>query len=77
MMNDFASNPYMAMLLQFDPSRVYGWEQEVMGLLQNITQRQSDSHGFYGLRAAGKTTFFNLLTHQEFRITSKSDNSLA
>jgi hypothetical protein len=63
MTNDFAANPYMAMLLQFDPSRVYGWEQEVMGLLQNITQRQSDSHGFYGLRAAGKTTFLRYLQH--------------
>jgi hypothetical protein len=54
-------NPYKSMLLSFNPDRVYGWEREVVSLLQLITATDTASSAIYGIRAIGKTTLLKYL----------------
>ncbi|MEM6281474.1 MAG: hypothetical protein AAF787_04705, partial [Chloroflexota bacterium] len=57
-------NPYKSMLMQFQPSRVYGWEREIAGILQAVTAADPLSHAIYGTRKIGKSTLLRFLAHR-------------
>jgi hypothetical protein len=64
MMTDVPTiNPYKPMLLTFAPNRVYGWEREIIGLLQVVTAAEPASYAIYGIRAIGKSTLLKYLKH--------------
>lgn len=54
-------NPYTAMLLTYHPSSVFGWENEIISMLQVITAPEPNGHALYGLPAVGKTTLLKFL----------------
>lgn len=60
-----AHNPYKTMLLTFQPQYVYGWEEIIKSILTLITQDAPSSHGVYGIRAMGKSTFLKFLKHPQ------------
>lgn len=57
------SNPYKTMLLTFQPNRVYGWEREIISILQVVTAADPTSYAIYGIRAIGKSTLLKYLKH--------------
>ena len=60
-----ALNPFRTMLLKFNPRRVYGWEREIISILQVVTGHDPHSHAIYGIRAIGKSTLLKFLRHPE------------
>lgn len=56
-------NPYKTMLLTFQPNRVYGWEREIISILQVVTAPEPTSYAIYGIRAIGKSTLLKYLKH--------------
>jgi hypothetical protein len=57
------TNPYKKMLLRFHPNRVYGWEREIVGIMQMVTADEPASQAIYGIRAIGKSTLLKYLKH--------------
>lgn len=69
-MNDMPNiNPYKSMLWSFNPERVYGWEHEIVSLLQVITAADTASFAIYGIRAIGKTTLLKYLRDERGALT--------
>lgn len=56
-----SQNPFTAMLLTFNPARIYGREQELTNILQVITAPEPNSYAIFGMRTIGKTTLLKYL----------------
>lgn len=54
-------NPYTAMLLTYDPASVFGWDNEIISMLQVVTKPEPSGHAIYGMPAIGKTTVLRFL----------------
>ncbi len=55
------TNPYTGMLLRFNENRVYGWANEIIAILQVITDLYPRSHAIYGSRTIGKSTLLRYI----------------